>query len=239
MTDTDNVELKKRSRRRLVGAAALALLAAIILPMVMDQEPGPSGQDIQITIPDRDAELSRPIAGRAPLNVEPDVAPPPQEQPPAPPAAPAPQTAPPESRPPATPAAPPAAQPQQPAPPAQTKPPSQPAAAPQQPAPATRPPAQPPQDEAARVRAILEGQTPPPAAPAAANGFVVQIAAFGESARAEALAAELKGKGFAAYTERAGTVTRVRVGPFGNRAEADRAAERLKTLGQNPVVTAR
>jgi DedD protein len=55
-----HLELKKRARRRLVGATALALLAAIILPMVMDQEPKPVSREIQVRIPSRDA----PFDGR-------------------------------------------------------------------------------------------------------------------------------------------------------------------------------
>jgi DedD protein len=55
MSENDaQTELKKRARRRLVGAVALALLAAIVLPMVMDQEPGPTAPDIQILIPSQD-----------------------------------------------------------------------------------------------------------------------------------------------------------------------------------------
>lgn len=46
--------LKKRARRRLIGAAALALLAAIVLPMVMDHQPAPSLKDIQVRIPSPD-----------------------------------------------------------------------------------------------------------------------------------------------------------------------------------------
>lgn len=224
--DTDNLELKKRSRRRLVGAAALALLAALLLPMVMDQEPRAPSQDIQITIPDRDAELSRPIASRAPANAEPDVAPPPQELAPAPPASgesPAPAVTRPQPIPAPTPAPAPA-----------------PAAQPVKPVPApaqTVAPAKPPQDEADRVRAILEGKAPPPST--TGDGFIVQVAAFGEAGKAAALVSELKDKGFSAYTEKAGSVTRVRVGPFAVRAEADRAADRLKALGQSPVVAAR
>lgn len=224
--DTDNLELKKRSRRRLVGAAALALLAALLLPMVMDQEPRAPSQDIQITIPDRDAELSRPIASRAPANAEPDVAPPPQELAPAPPASgesPAPAVTRPQPIPAPTPAPAPA-----------------PAAQPVKPVPApaqTVAPAKPPQDEADRVRAILEGKVPPPLT--TGDGFIVQVAAFGEAGKAAALVSELKDKGFSAYTEKAGSVTRVRVGPFAVRAEADRAADRLKALGQSPVVAAR
>src|SRR5690606_37222119 len=52
--DSD-LQLKKRARRRLVGAVALALLAAIVLPMVMDHEPRPTQQDIQVRIPSQDA----------------------------------------------------------------------------------------------------------------------------------------------------------------------------------------
>ena len=45
------LQLKKRARRRLVGAVAFAGLAAVILPMVMDEEPKQQVQDIQIRIP--------------------------------------------------------------------------------------------------------------------------------------------------------------------------------------------
>ncbi len=57
MSENDaQLELKKRARRRLVGAAALAVLAAIVLPMVMDQTPKQQpAQDIQIRIPAQDA----------------------------------------------------------------------------------------------------------------------------------------------------------------------------------------
>ena len=50
------IGLKKRARRRLVGAAALALLAVIVLPIVMDSEPKPTGQEIQIRIPSQDSD---------------------------------------------------------------------------------------------------------------------------------------------------------------------------------------
>lgn len=49
------LDLKKRARRRLVGATALALLAAVVLPMVMDHEPRPSTQEIQVRIPAQEA----------------------------------------------------------------------------------------------------------------------------------------------------------------------------------------
>lgn len=56
MSENDaQLELKKRARRRLVGAFALAVLAAIVLPMVMDQAPKQPVQDIHIRIPAQDA----------------------------------------------------------------------------------------------------------------------------------------------------------------------------------------
>lgn len=48
------LQLKKRARRRLVGAVAFAGLAAVVLPMVMDDEPKPPVQDVRISIPGQD-----------------------------------------------------------------------------------------------------------------------------------------------------------------------------------------
>ncbi|MDQ1923647.1 SPOR domain-containing protein [Massilia pseudoviolaceinigra] len=45
---------KKRARRRLVGAIALALGVAVGLPMVLDSEPKPLAGDIDIRIPSKD-----------------------------------------------------------------------------------------------------------------------------------------------------------------------------------------
>lgn len=57
------VDLKKRARRRLVGAIALALLAVIVLPIVMDSEPKPTGQDIQIRIPSQSDDSLAALPG--------------------------------------------------------------------------------------------------------------------------------------------------------------------------------
>lgn len=51
----DQQNLKRKSRRRLVGAVALALAVIVILPMVLDSEPKPTGQDIDLRIPAPDA----------------------------------------------------------------------------------------------------------------------------------------------------------------------------------------
>jgi len=54
------LQLKKRARRRLVGAVAFAGLAAVVLPMVMDDEPKQQAQDIQIRIPGQEQPPFRP-----------------------------------------------------------------------------------------------------------------------------------------------------------------------------------
>ena len=56
MSDSPDLQLqlKKRARRRLIGAIAIAGLAAVVLPMVMDEEPKQQVQDVQIRIPGQD-----------------------------------------------------------------------------------------------------------------------------------------------------------------------------------------
>lgn len=225
MTDSDNVELKKRARRRLVGAAALALLAAIILPMVMDQEPSAPAQDIQVTIPDREADnaLSRPIAGRPARDPEPQLAPPPEEQPPTPVSSDAPRQ---DNAAIVTPPPRPAQTPE-----AAPKGGASASAAVEPPKPAPPPVAKSAIADSARAQAILEGKPALPPAPAAGNSFVVQIGAFGDGAKAASIAADLKRRGFAAYTEKVGAMTRVRIGPFGGRDDADKAAQRVRASG--------
>lgn len=228
MTDSDNVELKKRARRRLVGAAALALLAAIILPMVMDQEPSGPAQDIQVTIPDRDADntLSRPIASRPARDPDPQLAPPPEEQPPAAvsPEAPRQETG--ASVPPAQRPAPAPATPDVPRVPGS-------ASAAVEP---VKPAAKDGLPDSARAQAILEGKQALPSAAVAGSAFVVQVGAFGDGGKAASIAADLKRRGFPAYTERVGAMTRVRVGPFGGRDDAEKAAQRVRASGMGGSV---
>jgi DedD protein len=50
----DEVSLKRRARRRLIGAVALAIVVVVLLPMVLDSEPKLVGQDIELRIPDKD-----------------------------------------------------------------------------------------------------------------------------------------------------------------------------------------
>ena len=55
---------KKRARRRLVGAIALALAVAIGLPMLLDSEPKSSVSDIAINMPSKD-KPGEPLNGRS------------------------------------------------------------------------------------------------------------------------------------------------------------------------------
>ena len=60
MEDNDaQSQLKKRARRRLVGAVAFASVVAVVLPMVMDHEPRQSVQEGEIRIPGQD---EKPLA---------------------------------------------------------------------------------------------------------------------------------------------------------------------------------
>jgi DedD protein len=52
--------LKRRGRRRLVGAIALVLLAVIVLPMVFDPEPRPAAPPVSVRIPGEDDTPFKP-----------------------------------------------------------------------------------------------------------------------------------------------------------------------------------
>src|SRR5512134_2589263 len=44
-------ELKRRGRRRLIGAIVLALVAAVVVPMLLESDPKPLGEDVSVKIP--------------------------------------------------------------------------------------------------------------------------------------------------------------------------------------------
>ena len=85
-------------------------------------------------------------------------------------------------------------------------------------------------DDGAKALALLEGKQPE----AAAERFVVQVGAFAEPDKAREVRLKLERAGLKTYTHVAetkeGKRIRVRVGPFDNKAEADKAAERIKAL---------
>jgi DedD protein len=57
--------LRRRARRRLVGAALLALVAAVSLPLMFEKEPPPMGDEVDIRIPpvDKTPFDPKPITG--------------------------------------------------------------------------------------------------------------------------------------------------------------------------------
>src|SRR5215207_6878148 len=56
----EELQLKKRARRRLVGAIVLVTAVAVILPMVLDSEPRPVNQNVDIQIPSPDSGEFKP-----------------------------------------------------------------------------------------------------------------------------------------------------------------------------------
>lgn len=226
---------KKRARRRLVGAIALALAVAVGLPMVLDSEPKPLAGDIAIRIPAKDKVAPQPVAAPAP-SVAPvaDSLGSREEIVAAAEAAPAPA--------PAVTAAPPVAHVDTAAPQREAK--SEPklaATSAEKTAPKAAPktaekaPAAPRQGDAdtARALAILEGK--PGATPApAAHAYVVQVAALATQDKVNELQGKLKEAGIKSFTQKVPTKSgeriRVRVGPF-SKEEAEKMRARLTKLG--------
>lgn len=227
--------LRRRARHRLIGAVVLVALAVIGFPLLFDSQPRPVSVDVPIVIPDR--AKARPLA-----------------IPPAPASAPAtagarePASAT-AARPASEPARVPAAASLDPreeviAPPKARASQERPASAAV--APASRPAAvaaaRPASAAAAapgdgdRARALLEGRDPAKAASAANEGarFVVQVGAYADEDKVRDVRARLERAGLKTYAQtvetKDGRRTRVRIGPFASRAEADKAAARIKNL---------
>ena len=74
--------LKRRARRRLVGAIALVLLVVIVLPVILDQEPKPVRHDLTVQIPSQDAGRfgARVLQAPAPAPSKPEAAAAPAEE---------------------------------------------------------------------------------------------------------------------------------------------------------------
>lgn len=235
--------LRRRARHRLIGAAVLVLLGVVGFPLLFDTQPRPVAVDIPIQIPDRNKvkPLPAPVATAAPAvqaRASEAVA---AVKPASAPAAGRPMasgtvTAAPlaEARPEAKTEAPPqvAARAEAVArPEAVVRPPTSSKAPPLQQAkaePAARP------ADAARAQALLEGKPAQTATQDADGRFVVQVGAFADASKARETRLRVEKTGLKTYTHvaetREGRRIRVRVGPFATRAEADKAAARIKQL---------
>lgn len=213
----EELQLRKRARRRLVGAIALVTVIAVFLPMVLDHEPKPVSQDVSIKIPSPDsgAFTSKIVpASPGPISaaevpVKPDV--------------PAQATA---SKPEAVAAATPAAKPviatpvplandTEAAPPTKAPDPAEKAKVTDKPKPVDK------------IKPITKGTA----------AYVVQVAALNDPDKAKQMRDQIAAAGVKAYTEvvptTKGNVTRVRAGPFASRADADKVRDTLKGMGLN------
>ena len=93
-------------------------------------------------------------------------------------------------------------------------------------------------DDGARAKALLDGQSAaapkPAAADAADQRLVVQVGAFADADKAKEVRQKLEKAGLKTYTQVAqtkdGERTRVRVGPFASKADAEKAASKIKSL---------
>jgi DedD protein len=85
-----------------------------------------------------------------------------------------------------------------------------------------------------KAEAKTEAKAAAPATPAEAR-LIVQVGAFADADKAREARIKLEKAGLKTYTQVAdtndGKRTRVRVGPFTSKAEADKAASKIKTLG--------
>ena len=219
--------LKRRARRRLIGAIALVVSAVIALPMIFDAEKKPLEQDVSIHIPNQDAMIVKPLGGVGTVakSVEPG-----------------------ESKS----LEPPKAEPAKAAVPKGDIPRSEvPRADPLQPvkevskadtavsrAEANADPkaggnAVPAKAEEARVKALLSDKAAV-AAPAK-DGFAVQVGAFATEEKVREARERLSVSGIKTYIEKLdskdGERTRVRAGPFPGREAAEAAREQIRGLG--------
>ena len=215
--------MRKRARHRLVGATVLVLLGVIGFPLLFDKQPRPVALDMPIDIPDKNKAKPLAIpppapAASVPLATSAPTAPASEAAAPVAVAAPAPAPAPVSA----------------PAPVVAAKP--EPKAA-LTPASAAMPAAKAASSaaDAAKAQALLDGKPPADKKPEAAEGrFVVQVGAFTDVTRAREARLKLEQAGLKTYTQvvQTGEVRkiRVRVGPFPTKAEADKAAAKIKKL---------
>lgn len=209
----EELQLKKRARRRLVGAIVLVTAVAVVLPMILDSEPKPATQNIDIQIPSPEAGVLSP----RPAPLKPVEKAPAAAEPVLPPKAEAKTEPRVEARPEIKPEAAVVARAE---PGIETKAETRPA--PKPPASAPVPAKQP----AAKTESAAKAP--------ASGGFVIQVAALSDAAKARELQAKIAGGGLKVYTEivqtAKGPVTRVRVGPYASREAAEKARASLQRL---------
>ncbi|HKW36792.1 MAG TPA: SPOR domain-containing protein [Burkholderiales bacterium] len=182
MSDDANL-LRRRARRRLVGAIALVVLVVVVLPIILDQKPRPGPQELSVQIPSQDGG---PFKTR--------VLPPLQSAP---------------------------AAPQKIDPPQAAKGSGEKASLP----------------DAAAKKEAAKAPEKPRAKPKAVQAFVFQLGVFANPDNAKQVRERATAAGIKSYTEhlmgQQGEQIRVRAGPFPSRGAAEKARDRLKSLGMD------
>jgi DedD protein len=209
----DAVEAARtKARRRLIGAAILLGIGVIAFPLIFETQPRPIPVDIPIVVPAREGApplaMPAPVTGGAANK----------------PAAPVAQVAQ-----------------------------AVPAASATQAKPANKLPdiiekAEPPKPALAKPaekKPAVATTTPAPAPAAAASAsaasrFVIQVGAFAEDEAVREARSKVEKLGLRTYIQavdtKEGKRTRVRVGPYASREEADQAAAKLKAAGLTAAV---
>jgi DedD protein len=236
----EELQLKKRARRRLVGAIVLVTAVAVVLPMVLDSEPRPVSQNVDIQIPSPDSGTVKPkaIAVAPPQSAE---STPIRGMPPAPKADAAKAGAPEPEKVAAAPSA------EAPARPtggasetadvkdtAKAAPRESAKAAPKEPVKEASKPASKEQPKtAAKEKDASTGS----------GVYVIQVAALADAARVKQLQKQMTAVGLKTYTEsiatKTGEITRVRAGPYATREAAETARTQLKKAGLDGQVVAK
>ena len=219
--------MRKRAKHRLIGAAVLVAIGVIGFPLLFDNQPRPISVDLPINIPDKNAvkplgnlPVGEAVSGSKIVD---------EIETPSAPALAASRTA--------TgtlgnaPAAEPAAVTVKPVAKVIEKPAEKPAEKIQ---------AVQPKPDGSKAQALLEGkgnfvpQSAPSTVSAGAARYVVQVGAFSDAVKARDARLKLESAGLKTYTQvvtpKEGKRIRVRVGPFETKADADRAAAKIKKL---------
>jgi len=221
MAESEDVNtLKRRGRRRLVGAIALVLAAVIVLPMVFDPEPRGSASPVNVRIPGEDdtSFVPKVTARKAPEQSKTAAD--------------------------ANPRAPEKAAEKAPAKTAENlaagsgeikAAPAVSATAPETPAPKIEIVVKKAEKPAAVKVQTAKAETAKAEAALAGEQFIVPAGAYADPS---SVIDKLKAANIPYYIEpvatKAGTVTRVRAGPFASRDAADRVLQQLKDLGLKP-----
>jgi DedD protein len=229
---------RARARRRLIGAVVLLGVGVIAFPLLFETQPRPIPVDIPIQIPSREGAAplampaSRPAApsASAPTAALPSGTASASKGGPAAASLPAasaePRVEPTRTNAPAT---------STPAPVEASAAPKAPPAPAKAPAPAAAPPAKPPEPAKSPEPALKPGAEAP-------GRFVVQVGAFAEAAAVREARGKLEKLGLPSYTQvvetSSGSRTRVRLGPFSSREDADKAAAKAKAAGLAGTVLA-